>query len=299
MEHASQILVCTALGGLSAFITHVLNTTHVHGEERFLAAYEARLPGQGIVTVSNHVTAVDDPGAVMPIIPASWLLQPHRLRWTLCARDRCFTNPFVGAILSAGRVLPVDRGGGAGQPLMDAVVGKLDAGDWVHMFPEGARQPVEGGLGRMRPGVGRLIADARVPPVVLPFYHRGFLSLQKKGEFFPISFGHRLDILVGEPIAVGPLLAELRAAGMNERDVHAGVSARIGVELDALRVRMEGIGGPGAAADGQRQLQPPQPTVAAGGKDSGISGSESMPRAKSLFRLGATVQSDLEATRGT
>ena len=241
MEAASQILVCTALGGVSAFITHVLNTTHVHGEDRFLAAYAARAPRQGFITVCNHVTAVDDPGAVLPLIPASWLLQPRRLRWTLCARDRCFRNPVTGAILSAGRVLPVERGGGALQPLMDDVVAKLDDGDWVHMFPEGARQPVEGALSRMRPGVGRLVADAAVTPVVLPFYHRGFLSLQKKGEYSPFAYGHRLDILVGEPIELEHLLRELRAAGVAERDVHVAVAERIGAELDKLRVRMEAI----------------------------------------------------------
>ena len=240
MEHASQILVCTALGGVSAFITHVLNTCHVHGEERFLAAYSNRAPGQGLVTVCNHNTAVDDPGAIYPLIPASWLLQPQRLRWTLCAKDRCFTNPVVGSILAAGRVLPVDRGSGPNQPLMDAVVAKLDAGDWVHMFPEGARQP-SGTLGRMRPGVGRLIADARIPPVVLPFYHMGYESLQKKGEYSPFAVGHRLDILIGHPIEMGPLLLDLRRRGVPERDVHVAVAERIGQELAKLQLRCESL----------------------------------------------------------
>ena len=31
---------------------------------------------QGIITVSNHVSAVDDPGTIAALVPAAWLIQP-------------------------------------------------------------------------------------------------------------------------------------------------------------------------------------------------------------------------------
>lgn len=180
---AAQTLVCGLLGGVSRLITHGLNTTVVVHGERFAAAHGGRGPGQGLLTASNHVTAVDDPGIIAPLVPPAWLVSPERLRWTLCAADRCFTSAPLGALLGAGRVLPVERGGGARQPHMDAVVARLAAGDWVHMFPEGARQwPPGQPLGRLRPGLGRLIADAHPTPLVVPLYHDGMqVSAGRRG----------------------------------------------------------------------------------------------------------------------
>ena len=235
---ASETLVCGLLGGISWFITDVLNNTTVYNAHRFHDAYNARPPGQGIITVSNHVTAVDDPGTTMPLIPGSWLLKPEKLRWTLCASDRCFNNPVTSALLTAGRALPVERGKGPLQPAMDAVVRKLERGDWVHMFPEGSRQPYGAGLGQMRPGVGRLIADAVPTPVVVPFYHRGLHQLHQKGDLLPVHFNKRIDIAVGQPIDFAPMLRQLRSSGAAERDIHMAVSNRIGQSLAELRVSL-------------------------------------------------------------
>jgi len=239
---AATVLVASALGGFSAFVTHVLNRTVVTHGERFTAAFEeAAATRRGVVTVCNHVTSVDDPGAVVPLVPASWLLQPRRLRWTLCARERCFSNPVVGAVLTAGRALPIDRGAGPLQPGMDAVVDLLDDGQWVHMFPEGSRRAFGSGLGRMRPGVGRLVADAAVPPLVLPFYHRGLHALMRRGDVLPLaSVGNTIHIAVGRPLEGLPALIEgMRADGARERDIHVAVADRIGDALAALREEVE------------------------------------------------------------
>lgn len=209
LVQVSQALSLGFFYGFSRTITDLLNTTRILHRERFLAAFEGRPPGVGIITVSNHVTSVDDPGALAPLVPARWLLTPDRFRYTLCARDRCFGNPVIGAILSAARVLPVERGLGPLQPAMDTVVGHLDRGAWVHMFPEGTRGDDPGGaLGPVRPGVGRLVADARVPPVVLPFFHRGLHRVMHRGHRLPLSeTGMPVDIIVGEPIqGLGPLV---------------------------------------------------------------------------------------------
>ena len=255
----SQALVCGVLGGVSWFITDVLNTCTVTGRDTFLAAHAAARAapgGRGLITASNHVTAVDDPGSVMPLVPAAWLATPSRLRWTLCAADRCFTNPVVGSLLAAGRVLPVERGRGALQPGMDAVVRRLDAGEWVHMFPEGRRGEFGAGLGAMRPGVGRLIADAQPTPLVVPFYHRGLHQLLRKGELLPVAVGKHIHIDVGEPLDLAPFLRELRAAGTPERAIHAALAARVGAAIAAVRARQcarlgPEVGEAGAAGGGK------------------------------------------------
>jgi 1-acyl-sn-glycerol-3-phosphate acyltransferase len=213
LETVAQSIVCGVLYAVSKTITHALNSTNVLHHHRFLSAYESRAPGQGLITASNHVTAVDDPGAIAPLTPVSWLLTPDKLRYTLCATDRCFRNAITGGILSAGRVLPVQRGLGPGQPFMDAVVSHLNRGAWLHMFPEGARQPHDApSLGPMRAGIGRLIVDAEVTPVVLPIYHRGLHRVMHRGHTLPLSeVGAKIDIVVGEPVPDLPaLISELR-----------------------------------------------------------------------------------------
>ena len=41
-----------------------------------------------------------------------------------------------------------------------AVIGKLDAGDWVHYFPEGVIRQ-DGHIRMFRRGVGRIVASVR------------------------------------------------------------------------------------------------------------------------------------------
>jgi len=53
--------------------------------------------------------------------------------------------------------MPIERGKGIDQPLMDDVIRKLDEGDWVHMFPEGTRSR-DGKLGRVRLGVSKCVS---------------------------------------------------------------------------------------------------------------------------------------------
>lgn len=62
--------------------------------------------------VSNHVAAMDDPFVIASILPPSVMLEAQKLRWTLCATDRCFTNPILSAFFRSVKVLPVSRGDG-------------------------------------------------------------------------------------------------------------------------------------------------------------------------------------------
>ena len=116
-----------------------------------------------MVTVSNHVTAVDDPGMVATLIDAKDFASPAHLRWQMCASDRCFRARALLPMFRGGRVLPVLRGGGTSHHFIDDVVCKLEAGDWVHVFPTGKRDPDSRSLGPLKPGVGKMIASTPNP----------------------------------------------------------------------------------------------------------------------------------------
>ena len=62
--------------------------------------------------MSNHVASVDDPLVIASLLPPRILLDAQNLRWTLCASDRCFSNPVTSAFFRSVKVLPVSRGDG-------------------------------------------------------------------------------------------------------------------------------------------------------------------------------------------
>lgn len=132
-ELALRPAVLTVLGGASRLWMHVLNDTKVEGSEILAAAVQSRAPGRGLLTVSNHVCALDDPLVVAAAMPALSLLNCTELRWTLCATDRCFKGGMADSFFRAAKVLPVQRGAGLLQPGLLAAERRLAHGDWVHM----------------------------------------------------------------------------------------------------------------------------------------------------------------------
>jgi hypothetical protein len=60
--------------------------------DRFLDAVIHRQPGTALLTVSNHRSMADDPGAMSCIIPYRLGINPKYVRWSLCAQDYCFNE---------------------------------------------------------------------------------------------------------------------------------------------------------------------------------------------------------------
>jgi monolysocardiolipin acyltransferase len=90
-------------------------TEQIHGVEKLVHAIRERPLGKPLVTVCNHVAAMDDPLVLAAVVPGHLILDAHPMRWTLCASDRCFKNPAMSAFFRAVKVLPVERGAGLEQ----------------------------------------------------------------------------------------------------------------------------------------------------------------------------------------
>ena len=227
--------VVGVLGGLSRLFMQVFSSTKVSGRERLVAAVEERDEGVGLVTVSNHVSIYDDPFTVAAAVPWMWLWDTHKLRSTLCATNRCFFHPVIGKILSLGRVLPVQRGDGMYQPYMDDVVARVAAGEWIHLFPEGTRTALPPAMLPLRPGIGRLVADPPVTPVVLPLVHVGMHTLAGRGSVVP-SVGQAVTIVVGEPVAFDDLLAAYAPGSVSDlpRDEREALYNAIALRLQRV-----------------------------------------------------------------
>jgi monolysocardiolipin acyltransferase len=156
---------------------------------------------------------MDDPCLLCAMLPWSFFATEsshERVRWTLCANDICHQSRLLSDFFRAGKTLPIVRGGGPEQPILQLMAERLRThGDWLHVFPEGkVRQ--DGRMNKLKSGLAHVlcgIADAQ--PVVLPFHHRGMEEVLRVKTFVP-HVGKRVSVLVGQPIELADLLQRCR-----------------------------------------------------------------------------------------
>ncbi|KAL7003099.1 hypothetical protein U1Q18_004256 [Sarracenia purpurea var. burkii] len=233
-----RALAVPVIGNVCHVFMHGLNRVQIYGAEKLHQALLNRPEKQPLLTVSNHVASMDDPLVIASLLPPSILLDAHRLRWTLCATDRCFCNPVTSAFFRSVKVLPLSRGDGIYQKGMDLAISKLNHGGWVHIFPEGSRSR-DGGrtIGPAKRGVGRLVLDADNTPLVVPFVHIGMQDIMPIGAKIP-QIGKTVTVLIGDPIYLNDLLIE---GNHNEArgNLYDAVSSRIGDRLQELKLQVE------------------------------------------------------------
>ncbi|KAF5393658.1 hypothetical protein D9757_000297 [Collybiopsis confluens] len=198
-----------------AFLNSGLCKISVNGLHNLVQALEGdeRNHGRGIVTVSNHISTLDDP-VTWGVLPTKYYLRSSRFtRWTLGASDIMFTNPVFATFFRYGQVLETFRGKGIYQPAVGTAIEKLNRGDWIHLFGEGkVNQPNayhmdEHGaarLPRFKWGVGRILSATAEPPIIIPMWITGFDKLMPEGRVFPFKYfpriGARLSITFGDPL---------------------------------------------------------------------------------------------------
>lgn len=232
-----QALAVPVLGNACHVFMHGLNHVQIYGAEKLHMALLQRPQGKPLITVSNHVAAVDDPLLIASLLPPSVMLDARNIRWTLCATDRCFKNPVLSTFFSCVKVLPVARGDGIYQKGMDMAISKLNNGGWVHIFPEGSRSR-DGGrtMGSPKRGIGRLVMDADNIPLVVPIVHTGMQDIMPIGTHFP-KVGKKVTVIIGDPIPLDDLAIGKDEAQHDTRGVlYDAVSSRIGQRLQELKV---------------------------------------------------------------
>jgi monolysocardiolipin acyltransferase len=228
--------------GLTGLATFSIAPPDGVGAARLAAAVAGRPPGIGLLTVMNHTSTLDDPGVFSAALPLSLFATDHlsgrAVRWSLCAREVCHSNPALSAFFRSGKTLAIERGGGVDQPSTRAAADALASGGWVHVFPEGKVSP-SGKLGRLRWGVGALVcgcvAAGGAPPALLPLYHSGMATVLPLGSVLPRPLGKDLHLAVGEAIPLGDLTPGCTSADPEVRaSTWAAITARAEAGLKAL-----------------------------------------------------------------
>lgn len=166
-------------------IFRVLNRVRVVGRENI-----PRRGEYGALILSNHVSAID-PFAIavtaMPFFSSVW--------WRAPAKAELFRIPVIKSILSTWGAIPVLRG----QRDLEAIsrMVALIPSSVIVAFPEG-RRSTDGHLLPGRPGMGKVIHDAR-PKKVIPVYIKGTDTLLPKGKALPRLF-KTVTIHYGKPL---------------------------------------------------------------------------------------------------
>ncbi|GMJ11769.1 hypothetical protein like AT3G05510 [Hibiscus trionum] len=234
-----QAVAVPLIGNVCHVFMNGLNRVQVYGLEKLHDALLNRPKNKPLLTVSNHVASVDDPLVIASLLPPRVLLDAQNLRWTLCASDRCFSNPVTSAFFRSVKVLPVSRGDGIYQMGMDMAISKLNTGGWVHIFPEGSRSRDGGKTVRSsKRGVGRLVLDADSTPIVLPFVHTGMQDVMPIGANFP-RIGKTVTVLIGDPIPFDDLLNVEDTSDASRGKLYDAVASRIGHQLQNLKVKVD------------------------------------------------------------
>lgn len=197
------------IGGLSKVWMQGLNTTFIYNENTLLKLVEQREEGRPLLTVCNHTSTADDP-LLFGLLPWRILARGRLMRWGLGAHNVCFTKESHGTFFALGKIIPVIRGDGVYQKGMDTLLAKMDVGDWAHVFPEGKVNLTQEWM-RLKWGVGRLIAEARIPPLVLPFWHEGINDVLPVGKPYIPRIGKKVTVVIGEVIDTREILERLKA----------------------------------------------------------------------------------------
>jgi len=200
-------------------------------------AIENRTPGTPLLTVSNHESCFDDPG-MWGLLKLRQVCNSNFMRWSLAAHDICFTNKFHSWFFMLGKCIPVIRGAGVYQTAVDLCIDKLSIGDWVHVFPEGKVNMTKEKL-RLKWGVGRMVYESPVSPIVIPIWHIGMDEILPNEPPYYLRFGKRVTYNFGKPIDLSQIIKKLRESNVSDVEARRVITDRIQDAMYVLKAETE------------------------------------------------------------
>lgn len=235
--HLASTVTIAAVGLFSKIITLWLNRTKVYNKDILQNALDSRTKNVPLLTVSNHHSCFDDPG-IWGVLPFRQVCNHNVIRWSLAAHDICFTNKYHSLFFMFGKCIPVVRGAGVYQPAVDLCIEKLGNGDWVHIFPEGRVNMTKERL-RFKWGIGRIIYESPVLPVIIPIWHEGMDTVLPNVPPYILKFGKKVTINIGQPIDLQGLVDDLRKNQSSDEDARKIITDKIQMEMLKLREKTE------------------------------------------------------------
>ncbi|XP_044746465.1 tafazzin [Coccinella septempunctata] len=233
---ASTITVA-AVGLFSKIFIGWLSKTKIHNLKTMSLLLDKRPKNVPLLTVSNHHSCFDDPGLWGTL---NWrhLLRPSVMRWSLAAHDICFTCWQHASFFALGKCIPVIRGAGVYQEAVDLCIELLATGSWVHIFPEGKVNMTKEHM-RFKWGVGRMIFEAPVTPIVLPIWHIGMDDVLPNEPPYYLHIKKKLTFNYGEPIDLTDMVKSLKEKKVTDVEARKAITDFLEEELYKLKVKTE------------------------------------------------------------
>ncbi|XP_055379672.1 tafazzin isoform X2 [Condylostylus longicornis] len=228
---ASAITI-TAVGLFSKLVIVLMNKAQVHNKHRLISAIH-RPKGIPLVTVSNHHSCFDDPG-IWGSFTIRDVLNRKSIRWALAAHDICFTCELHSRFFMWGKCIPCVRGAGVYQPAVDLCIQKVSQGEWVHVFPEGKVNMTKEYM-RFKWGVGRIIYESPIVPIILPIWHEGMETILENEPPYYLRWGKKVTINFGEPIDLNDFIKDLKERGVKEPEARKLITDKIQDSLYKLQ----------------------------------------------------------------
>jgi len=205
----------------------------LHGRER--------MPRRGpLLVVSNHQSYFD------PVL-IGLLFPPTRIP-AFMARTGLFVNPAFATLLRFLRAIPL-RQDESDMKAIRAALERLEGGEVVALFPEGART-YDGDLREFKRGAGLLMKRSKCP--LIPVAIEGAFDVWPRTRSFPRLFGQRIHVVVGEPVEHDDLLKDGADAGLER--MRQAVSS---LQREAA-ARLEATGGRGLNRRARRRARAPE-----------------------------------------
>lgn len=231
-------VIVPAVGLLAKLFHGWLNTVNVYNKEALFEAIENRPKDVPLITVCNHHSCLDDP-FIWGMLELRHMLRQQCMRWSVAAHDICFTNELHARFFAMGKTVPVCRGEGVFQKGMDYCIDLLNRGMWVHIFPEGKVNMVTQEFLRLKWGVGRLIAESKKCPIVIPFWHVGMNNVLPNKEPYIPQWGQLVTILIGNPIDFTCLRSTMQRENKSAMEQRKKITDVIQDEFSQLKSQAE------------------------------------------------------------
>ncbi|XP_796385.3 tafazzin [Strongylocentrotus purpuratus] len=236
---ASQATICTTYL-LSKFWLCWVNQVQLHHKEILQEQVEQlHLKKRPLITVSNHTSSADD-GVLCGLLKFKTFCSLKRTRWTPGASEVAFVAKRYNYYFSLGRVVPVLRGDGVYQRGMDFCLDKLNHCGWTNIYPEGGVN-MNGEFIRFKWGVGRLISECTMVPLVVPVWHIGMDDILPNYPPYIPRTNKKVTVIVGQPMDLKESVEKMKAELLSPLEMRKKITDAIQEEMILLKAKAEAL----------------------------------------------------------